>query len=187
MTLQQGTVMAAVVTQGFAAALRNLLALLPWSRRGRRRAQLKKALGADHARSIESMDSDEFQSVVREGFRLQGFDIREQGRAAAAAGADIILVRGQDTFLVQCGYWRSYKVGLEVVRDLHGAMGAYGAAGGFVVTSGQFTQGAREFAEGRNVRLVDGRRLRSLLQQAQDSISGAGASDMWVETRWPAS
>jgi hypothetical protein len=37
------------------------------------------------------------------------------------------------------------------------------------------------------VRLVDGGRLRGLLQQARDSISGAGASDMWVETRWPVS
>lgn len=179
--------MAATTSQGFGAVLRNLLGLLPWSRRRRRRAHLKKALGADQARNIESMNRDEFEQLVREGFRLQGFDIREQGRAAAAAGADIILSRGKDTFLVQCGYWRSLKVGPEVVRDLHGAMNAHGSVGGFVVTSGQFTQAARDFAEDRNVRLVDGRRLRGLLQQAQDSISGAGASDMWVETRWPVS
>jgi restriction system protein len=61
------------------------------------------------------------------------------------------------------------------------------ATGGFVVTSGQFTDAAREFAEGRNVRLVDGPRLMSLLQLARDTLSGAGASDMWVETRWPVS
>jgi restriction system protein len=179
--------MAAARRHGFAAAFMNLLALLPWSRRRRRRARLAQALGEKDVRGVDTMDRDEFGQLVREGFRLQGFDIREQGRGAAAAGMDMVLSRGQDTFLVQCEQWRASKVGIEAVRDMHGAMATHGAAGGFVVTSGQFTQAARDFAEGRNVRLVDGGRLRGLLQQARESISGAGASDMWVETRWPVS
>jgi|tagenome__1003787_1003787.scaffolds.fasta_scaffold20429259_1 restriction system protein len=180
--------MAAARKQGFAAAFMKLLAVLPWSRRARRRARLAQALGErDDARSIHAMDREEFGQLVREGFRLQGFDIREEGRGTAAAGMDLVLSRGKDTFLVQCEHWRASKVGVEVVRDMHGAMATHGAAGGFVVTSGQFTEAARDFAEGRSVRLVDGGRLRGLLQQARDSISGAGASDMWVETRWPVS
>ena len=179
--------MAAARKQGLAAAVMNLLSRLPWTRRGRRRARLAQALGEKDARSVEAMNRDEFGQLVREGFRLQGFDIREEGRGTAAAGMDLVLSRGKDTFLVQCEHWRASKVGVEVVRDMHGAMATHGAAGGFVVTSGQFTEAARDFAEGRSVRLVDGGRLRGLLQQARDSISGAGASDMWVETRWPVS
>lgn len=34
---------------------------------------------------------------------------------------------------------------------------AEGAAGGFVVTSDRYTAEAKEFAEGRNIQLVDGK------------------------------
>ena len=48
-------------------------------------------------------------------------------------------------------------------------MAAKGAAGGFVVTSGRFTDEAKSFAEGRNVRLVDGSSLHGMIRQAQGS------------------
>jgi restriction system protein len=43
-------------------------------------------------------------------------------------------------------------VGVDVVRELYGVMATKGAAGGFVVTSGRFTDDANGFATGRNVR-----------------------------------
>lgn len=70
--------------------------------------------------------------------------------------------------------WRAYKVGVEVVRELYGAMAAKGAAGGFVVTSGRFTGEARAFAAGRNVELVDGGRLVRLIDRVQ---SGRASND----------
>jgi restriction system protein len=42
-------------------------------------------------------------------------------------------------------------------------MAAKGVAGGFVVTSGSFTEEARSFANGRNGRLIDGPQLRLLV------------------------
>lgn len=49
-------------------------------------------------------------------------------------------------------------------------MAARGAAAGFVVTSGRFTAEAMSFAEGRNVRLVDGPNLHGLIRQAQGAV-----------------
>jgi restriction system protein len=46
-------------------------------------------------------------------------------------------------------------------------MAAKGATGGFVVTSGRFTDEAISFASGRNVALIDGPNLHGLLRQAQ--------------------
>ena len=40
---------------------------------------------------------------------------------------------------------------------------AHGAAGGFVITSGRFTDEASKFADGRNVQLIDGPALRALM------------------------
>ena len=66
-----------------------------------------------------------------------------------------------------------WTVGVDVVRELYGVMAARGATGGFVVTSGRFTEEAVGFARGRNVTLVDGPKLYGLIRSAQ---SGAGLS-----------
>ncbi len=53
-----------------------------------------------------------------------------------------------------------------MVRDLYGVMAARGATGGFVVTSGTYTDDAKAFAHGRNVKLLDGARLRQMIERA---------------------
>lgn len=45
-------------------------------------------------------------------------------------------------------------------------MAARGATGGFVVTSGRFTQEAKELRKGRNIELVNGPRLFAMIQRA---------------------
>ena len=91
-----------------------------------------------------------------------------------------MLNRSSEKFLVQCKQWRAYRVGVEVVRELYGVMAAKGATGGFVVTSGRFTEEATSFASGRNVKLIDGPALHGLIRQAQagTSISGATMSSL---------
>lgn len=48
---------------------------------------------------------------------------------------------------------------------------AKGATGGFVVPSGRLTEDAKAFAEGRNVKLVDGHQLLGLIKQARASLA----------------
>ena len=54
-------------------------------------------------------------------------------------------------------------------------MAAKGATGGFVVTSGRFTADAKDFAQGRNVELIDGPRLFAMIQKARQA-QGQSAS-----------
>jgi restriction system protein len=58
-------------------------------------------------------------------------------------------------------------VGVTTVRELYGVMAAEGATGGFVVTSGRFTHEAGAFAAGRNIQLMDGDGLMSLLSEGR--------------------
>ncbi len=67
----------------------------------------------------------------------------------------------------------SLQGGVDVVRELYGVMAAKGAAGGFVVTSGRFTEDAAGFANGRNVMLIDGPKLYGLIRQVQSSKASA--------------
>ena len=89
----------------------------------------------------------------------------------ADGGVDLVLTKGGEQFLVQCKQWKAAKVGVQVVRELYGVMSARGAAGGYVVTSGNFTPDAFQFAKGTSVELIDGSALTQLFKAASsDSI-----------------
>lgn len=152
--------------------------------RRRQRAQLvDNVTRSDAGDVLYGMSWREFEMLVAEGFRLQGYQVEETGGGGADGGIDLILSRpgrnGREKFLVQCKQWRAFKVGVDVVRELYGVMAATGAAGGFVVTSGRFTDEATSFAGGRNVKLVDGPKLLSLIRQAK---AGAAPSTTHADT-----
>lgn len=131
------------------------------------------------ADALDGISWREFEMLVGEGFRLQGYQVVETGGGGADGGVDLVLSKpsknGGEKFLVQCKQWRAYKVGVDVVRELYGVMAAKGAAGGFVVTSGRFTDEAVSFASGRNVTLVDGPKLHGLLRQARAGAASPSA------------
>lgn len=60
------------------------------------------------------------------------------------------------SILVQCRPWTAHRVGVKPVRELRGAMATGNVAEGVLVTSGKFTQEARDFAGREGVRLIDG-------------------------------
>jgi len=157
--------------------------------RRRQRAQLvDNVTQSDSGDALQGMSWREFEMLVAEGFRLQGYQVEETGGGGADGGIDLVLSRpgtnGREKFLVQCKQWRAFKVGVDVVRELYGVMSATGAAGGFVVTSGRFTDEAISFASGRNVKLVDGPKLLGLVRQAR---GGGERSATRAGTAGPAS
>ena len=141
--------------------------------RRRRQTLASNVSQSTSADALDGMSWREFEMLVGEAFRLQGYRVTEQGGAGPDGGIDLVLSKGSEKFLVQCKQWKAFKVGVTVVRELYGVMAAKGAAGGFVVTSGRFTDEATAFASGRNIKLVDGRLLHGLLSQAKNS---AGAN-----------
>lgn len=141
-------------------------AISAWRRRERRQLAADAAVKASAADALDGMSWQRFELLVGEAFRQRGFRVLENGGGGADGGVDLVLSKGSEKFLVQCKQWRAYKVGVDVVRQLYGVMAARGAAGGFVVTSGRFTQEAQDFARGRNVVLMDGAELHRMLQSA---------------------
>ena len=137
-----------------------------WRRR-ERQALVTNVSESKAADALDGMSWQQFEQLVGEAFRLQGYAVTEIGGGGADGGVDLVLRKGSEKFLVQCKQWRAFRVGVEVVRELYGVMAAKGAAGGFVVTSGRFTVEATNFASGRNVKLIDGPKLHGLICQAQ--------------------
>jgi len=137
--------------------------------RSKRRSLTRDAAASDATRMVDGMNWREFEMLVGEAFRLRGYSVEETGSGTADGGVDLVLTKEGERFLVQCKQWRALSVGVDVVRELYGVMAARGAAGGIVVTSGRFTKPAMEFADGRNIQLVDAPKLHALLQQARSS------------------
>lgn len=145
-----------------------------WCRRARRKliADVGQSNAVD---ALDGMSWREFEMLVSEAFRLQGYGVLETGGGGADGGVDLVLSKGTEKYFVQCKQWKAFKVGVAVVRELFGVMAAKGAAGGFVVTSGRFTEDAVGFASGRNLKLIDGPLLHGLIRQARSSRGQAPA------------
>lgn len=116
--------------------------------------------------ALEAMSWREFEALVGETFRQRGFQVQQRGGDGPDGGVDLALHLGSDTYLVQCKQWKSRSVGVAIVRELFGVMAAEGAVGGFVVASGEFTEEARRFVEGRAIELVGTNTLLALIQSS---------------------
>mgnify|MGYP001768884606 CR=1 FL=1 len=113
--------------------------------------------------AIASMSWREFERLIGEAFRRRGFAVTETGGDGPDGGVDLTLKKNGERYLVQCKHWRAQSVGVSIVRELYGVMAARCAVGGFVVTSGRFSDEAADFAKGRNIELIDGKRLGELI------------------------
>ena len=107
---------------------------------------------------LRALEWKRFEELCAAYFRQLGFRTR-MTRAGPDGGVDIhLLAEGSDqsAVLVQCKAWNSYDVGVKAVRELLGVMTAEGVAEGVFVTTGRYTQAARDFVAGKDIMLIDG-------------------------------
>ncbi len=172
---QIGQMATTAIWQGLATGGQYLLsmiclfgAVISAVRRRQRRALFDTTSASSSADALQGMSWQQFELLVGEGFRHRGYVVKEVGGGGADGGVDLVLTKAGEKTFVQCKQWKAFKVGVSTVRELYGVMAAHGAAGGFVVTSGRFTQEASAFANGRNIQLIDGPALMKLLREARE-------------------
>ena len=183
--LMAQTVISGLATAGqYIVPLVGLLgAAMSFFRRRQRAALVTDVAQAQSANALDRMSWREFEMLVGEAFRLQGFRVTENGGGGPDGGVDLVMTKGHEKFLVQCKQWKAFRVGVDVVRELYGVMAAKGAADGFVVTSGRFTDDAKAFAEGRHVQLVDGPKLLAMIKQAEQSLKATTPPPAFIPTK----
>lgn len=123
--------------------------------------------------SIRELSWQDFELLVGEAYRRQGYLVTENGGGGADGGVDLRLRRDGKTFLAQCKRWKTRQVGVTSIRELYGVMRAEGANGAFFVSSGSYSSDARRFAEENAVTLIDGEGLLQLVRQVQQKAEGA--------------
>ena len=117
--------------------------------------------------TLRGINWREFEELVGEAYRRRGYAVAETGGGGADGGVDLVLSKGSERLLVQCKHWKVQKVSVKVVRELFGVVSAEGAAGGILISSGTYTQEAKEFARANGIELVDGTQLMRLIAEVQ--------------------
>jgi restriction system protein len=120
--------------------------------------------------ALNEMSWSDFERLVSEYYRRNGFQVKRQGGNGPDGGIDLVLRKKSETHLVQCKQWRAYKVGVQPVREFYGVMSSRGVAGGYFVTSGEFTDEAKRFVQGLNLELINGQKLRRMIDIAQQAV-----------------
>ncbi|HNO77162.1 MAG TPA: DUF2034 domain-containing protein [Phycisphaerae bacterium] len=121
--------------------------------------------------SIRALSWQEFEHLVGEAYRRQGYVVEETGSAGGDGGIDLSLRRGGERVLVQCKQWKTRRVGVKPVRELFGVMTSESAPRSILVTCGSFTREARSFADGKPIDLVEGPELWELVQSVRSASS----------------
>lgn len=132
------------------------LLLVLWRRRGARQAL--------DPRSLRQLEDENVRDLLAAAFVRQGFQRADD--VAVDEHVQLCLRRQGQLYLVQCKYWRAEYVGPTAIEELQAAMLSRGAQAGYCITTGCFTQEARQLAQGSQISLIQGPQLRELVQLA---------------------
>jgi restriction system protein len=130
----------------------------------RRRRLLETQTGLE---SIRSLSWRQFELLVGEAFRRQGYAVQETGLGGADGGIDLVLRKGGEVTLVQCKRWRTQRVDVRVVREMFGLLAHHQASAVKIIAVGAYTAEAQSFAAGKPIELISGDALLELVRGAQ--------------------
>jgi hypothetical protein len=106
----------------------------------------------------QTLDGRRFEFELAMVLRRMGYDVRCTG-GAGDGGVDLVLSRAGREVIVQCKAHKN-PIGPGPIRDLYGTMTHRNANEAWLVTASGFSRTAKEFAQGKGIRLV---RVRELL------------------------
>ncbi len=118
---------------------------------------------------IKILDWKSFEDLVGEAFRQTGYSVKDNTVNGADGGVDLWLRKDNKQYIAQCKRWKSQKVGVAVVREMYGIMTSESADGVFIISSGNFTNEALEFADDKPINLINGNDLVTLIEAIDDN------------------
>ncbi|PPT61954.1 restriction endonuclease [Xanthomonas arboricola] len=186
-----------MLSQGFAQQSSGMFAPLAWTLLGVCwLAALFSYLGTRSRRrfletraSLESLAAGgwrQFELLVGEAFRRQGYSVEETGQGGADGGIDLILRKDGRRTLVQCKQWKRQQVGVSVVQEMYGLLTHHQAHSVKIACIGNYTKDAERFAEGKPIELIGGEQLldmiRAVHQQATTKPTAARVEPVFAST-----
>ena len=116
---------------------------------------------------LRALEPTQFEDEIARMFTRLGYDVT-QTSYSNDYGRDVIMLKDGKKYLVEC---KCYAVGgssgRPVLQKLHSAMVTDGADGGFFVTTGGFSDPAREFAKANKIELIGPDALVRLMAESK--------------------
>ena len=100
-----------------------------------------------------NLSGSQFEREMATLFKRRGYIVELRG-GAGDGGIDILARKGGETTIIQCKRYKN-PVGPAAARELYGSLIASGADQGILACTAGFTKGARDFVDGKPIRLVD--------------------------------
>ncbi|HYW93070.1 MAG TPA: restriction endonuclease [Gammaproteobacteria bacterium] len=125
---------------------------------------------------LRALEWKRFELLCTGYWQAKGYRA-ETTAIGADGGIDIVLrAPGSDDSakvlgVVQCKAWATRRVGVKPVRELYGVQMDRGAPLAVFMASGEYTDDARAFAEGKDVELITGGKLLTLLENLPETSS----------------
>ena len=124
---------------------------------------------------FSKLNGYEFEDVVGSLFRAMGFNV-ESTSYSQDGGVDLVILDKHPItgghYIIQCKNW-AQNVGAPAVRDLFGIVAGEHANRGILISTSDFTPKAYEFAQGKNINLINGEKLIAIIQEfAPQLLSG---------------
>lgn len=119
---------------------------------------------------LRLLDSTEFEWLVGEMFRREGWGVRETGSSNGPDGnIDLELTRDHERKIVQCKRWDSWSVGVDKVRLFLGTLARehLPPESGIFVTLSKFTTRAEKEAHDAGLPLLDGKELHARIEKVR--------------------
>lgn len=110
---------------------------------------------------LYALSPREFEQFAARLFRRRGYKVKVRGRSGDL-GVDLeVTNRNGRRAIVQCKRYRS-TISPAIVRELYGTLMHEAAAHGFLVTTADISDAARNWAQGKPLTLIDGPTLVEL-------------------------
>lgn len=117
---------------------------------------------------LRHLSAQEFEWLVGELFRREGWTVKETGSQDGADGnIDLEITNGRERRLVQCKRWTSIHIGIDQIRGFAGTLRRERVDRGFFVTFSRFNAHAEREAKSTGVDLIDGSELYRRIERVR--------------------
>jgi restriction system protein len=140
-------------------------------------------LGHDNLETIRWLSTREFNQLVEDGFRRQGYLVQSSERSFAGSGIDLILRKAHRHILVLCRREIDPARQLAAVQELHAATATLHGCSGLMITSETVSADVKRFAAEHAIAVIEGQGLLKLVQRARgDRISAPARKEPHFST-----
>lgn len=121
--------------------------------------------------AISKLSWQEFENLVCDIYRKQGYKVQEFGGPRADGGIDAKIWKNGKIGIVQCKHWKRTSISVSLIREHYGVLMSESAQEGKFITLGDFTRSAKTFAANKPIELITGIQLVAMLRSIQKSSS----------------